>query len=579
MTEGLSAVYVPDVDCVGAPRSRSIDDDVVLLGPAGDRIGTIPKRDVHGPDTPLHLAISCYVVRADGKILLTRRAAAKRTWPGTWTNACCGHPRPDETLLEAVHRHLYDEIGLRAVRLRLALPDFTYRAEMADGCVEHELCPVFVAEVEGMPVLDPDEADALEWLSWTALVERARSRPHALSPWSVTQIGRLTALFTDPLDWVRSGPGAVPTQPTAPVLASADPFARMGDRVDRVVEAFMARADAELMALDPLAAELATPIRSLYRAGGKRLRPLLVHCGYMAACPDALGGDDAAHDALADVDVAAAAVEMLHTFALVHDDVMDRSHLRRGQPTTHLHFADVHAASSAGGDADWFGASAAIVAGDLAFVWADELLDELRCRPSVVRRARTVFNELRREVIAGQYLDLRLAGPCATDQQALSVALLKSARYTVTRPLQLGAILGEADADTIAALTAYGDAIGVAFQLRDDVLGVFGDPDVMGKGACDDVRSGKSSLLLVRALELASPTGRAVLRRCLGQQHVEDDDVHRCREAVLASGALASIEALIAAKLDEAERALAELHPAAGADLAALARLLAHRTA
>ena len=588
MTEALSAVFTHDVGCLDSPRPRSIDDDVVLLGPAGERIGTMPKRDVHGSDTPLHLAISCYVVRADGKVLLTRRAAGKRTWPGTWTNACCGHPRPDETVVDAVHRHLFHEIGLRAVRLRLALPDFTYRAEMANGCVEHELCPVFVAEVEveGAPVLDPDEADALEWVNWTTLVDRARSRPHALSPWSVTQIGRLTGLFTDPLEWVRSSPSALaarataPTPtPTQPALPSTDPFARMGDRVDRVVEAFMARADAELMALDPLASELATPIRALYRAGGKRLRPLLVHCGYTAARPDGLGDDDAAHDALADVDIAAAAVEMLHTFALVHDDVMDRSHLRRGQPTTQLHFADVHAASSAGGDPDWFGASAAIVAGDLAFVWADELFDELRCPPNVVRRARAVFNELRREVIAGQYLDLRLAGPCATDQQALSVALLKSARYTVTRPLQLGAILGEADADTIAALTAYGDAIGVAFQLRDDVLGVFGDPGVMGKGACDDVRSGKSSLLLVRALELASPSGRTVLRRCLGQQHVDDDDVHRCRDAVLASGALASIEALIAAKLDEAELAIAELHPAAGTDLAALARLLAHREA
>ena len=164
------------------PRTTSADDEVVLLDAAGNRIGTAPKREVHGPDTPLHLAVSCYIVRAGGDVLLTRRSSAKRTWPGVWTNACCGHPRPGEDIVAAARRHIRDELGVDAHRLALALPDFAYRATMDIGIVEHELCPVFVAEVVGDPLLDPDEADDFEWLPWATLVERARTTPASAQP-------------------------------------------------------------------------------------------------------------------------------------------------------------------------------------------------------------------------------------------------------------------------------------------------------------------------------------------------------------------------------------------------------------
>lgn len=181
-------------------------------------------------------------------------------------------------------------------------------------------------------------------------------------------------------------------------------------------------------------------------------------------------------------------------------------------------------------------------------------------------------------MIAGQYLDLRLSSHSATDRQALSVALLKSARYTVTRPLQLGATLAGADEQTIADLCAYGDAVGVAFQLRDDVLGVFGDPMVTGKSNAEDLRSGKASLLLVRALELASPDDLSVLRSCLGVEDLDEASVDRCRAAVLASGAVASIEALIASHLETAMGALSGIGADVATDLAELADLLSYRT-
>ncbi|MCU1401619.1 MAG: Isopentenyl-diphosphate Delta-isomerase [Acidimicrobiales bacterium] len=560
-------------DRVDDRRRTSLDDEVVLLGIRGERIGTARKSDVHGTHTPLHLAISCYVVRPDGRVLLTRRSSTKRTWPGVWSNACCGHPRPGEPIEAAVRRHMFDELGMRAESIALALPDFTYRAVMPNGISEHEICPVHIAVSDDEPQLDPDEADSYEWVTWTELVDRAASRPDSLSPWSVTQIERLASVMDHPHEWARrraAGPPAVAWMHAAPP-ARADPFALMGSQVADVMREFVAHASAESIDLESNAGELCDPIRALIEAGGKRLRPCLVYCGFEAAAGhnDRAAGHDLAH--------VAAAVEMLHTFALLHDDVMDRSALRRGRPTAHERFDDLHHRTRSSGSAAWFGISAAIVAGDLAFVWADELLDRVGCDAATQRELRALFTLLRREVIVGQYLDLRLAGPHATDHQAQLVSLLKSGRYTVTRPLQLGAVLGGADELTMHALREYGDAAGVAFQLRDDVMGVFGDETVTGKGSSEDIRSGKASLLLVRAIELAQRTDREVLLASLGDEAIDEARVDRCRDIVSTSGALASIERLIDAKVEQALDAVHCLPDESRARLSALAIQLAHR--
>lgn len=540
----------PD-DAVAREARTSPDDLVVLLAADGSPIGTAIKSEVHGLETPLHLAFSCHVVRADGRVLLTRRSAAKRTWPETWTNACCGHPRPGEDPIDAVYRHLRDEIGLRPLALRSILPDFVYRAEMDNGIVEHEVCPVFVAEVDGEPQLDPDEADAMEWSTWQELTERAVSDPSSLSPWSVDQIEQINALGTDPLTWARARQPVIGSRRVRVGGRDVDVNPDVGESVHRTLIDFIDEQQRSLSELAPMADEVAAPIRRLVDAGGKRLRPMFVMWGHRASS----GGEDATLDVVH----AAAAVEMLHTFALLHDDVMDRSVVRRRAPAAHIGLAEMHRRSGAIGDSDWFGMSAAIVAGDMAFVWADFLLERLECEPTARRRVRAAYDLLRSEVVAGQYLDLRLAGSAATAEQALMVALLKSGRYTVTRPLQIGAALAGAPPAIDVALRRYGDAVGVAFQLRDDVLGVFGDPAVTGKGIDDDLRDGKASLLLVRARRLAAPAGRALLSRCLGDRTITTDDADRCRDVVAASGALASVEALIAASVERAESALDEL--------------------
>jgi geranylgeranyl diphosphate synthase type I len=319
-------------------------------------------------------------------------------------------------------------------------------------------------------------------------------------------------------------------------------------------------------AIDVLLAE----VESLTAAGGKRLRPAFVLGGHRAAG----GGEDdpvALH--------AAAAVELLHTFALLHDDVMDRSDIRRGRPAAHRSLRSHHRGGVKG--ADWFGVSAAVLAGDLAFVWADAMLDRIDDHaPSAAarRRARELFTLLRSEVIAGQLLDLQVGcSPFAGESDAARIALLKSARYTVTRPLQIGAALAGATSEVERALASYGDSAGVAFQLRDDVLGMFGESSLTGKGTIDDLREGKRTLLVIRAMELASEAGRAALSRALGDSSVDDRSAQQCRDVIADSGALASVEAAIDTHVDRAVEALDTLDPSTRASLADLAMFVAHR--
>lgn len=183
---------------------------VVLLDPAGAAIGTAPKAEVHHARTPLHLAFSCYLLDDAGRVLMTRRAAAKRTFPGVWTNSFCGHPLPGEALDDAVRRRGRQELGVDVGPPRLVLPRFRYRAEQ-DGVAEHEMCPVFTARVVGTPSPDPAEVDEIRPVRWAELVATVRAGAWpGLSPWCVEQVVELATLGDDPAGWRAADPAALP---------------------------------------------------------------------------------------------------------------------------------------------------------------------------------------------------------------------------------------------------------------------------------------------------------------------------------------------------------------------------------
>jgi geranylgeranyl diphosphate synthase type I len=236
---------------------------------------------------------------------------------------------------------------------------------------------------------------------------------------------------------------------------------------------------------------------------------------------------------------------------------MDDSDTRRGRPSAHRQFATLHRGHGWLGSPDSFGVGAAILMGDLCLAWADELLFDSGLDAEALLRAKPVFDEMRTELMSGQYLDLlEQAMGGGSSERARRVIRYKSAKYTVERPLHLGAALAGADDSLHATYTAYGLPLGEAFQLRDDVLGVFGDPDETGKPAGDDLREGKRTVLVATAFEHASPAEAALLRRHLGDRHLQASGVAAVRTVITETGSLARVEGMITELTETALSAL-----------------------
>jgi geranylgeranyl diphosphate synthase, type I len=361
-----------------------------------------------------------------------------------------------------------------------------------------------------------------------------------------------------------------------PSLAAAD-LDRLRAAVSDALTEFLNRQRTTLLGMDGALLPVVDEVAAL-AAGGKRLRPSFAYWGWRGArdTGPGAGEDDAA------VLRAVSALEFVHASALVHDDVMDGAATRRGRPATHIGFSARHTNEILDGDGDLFGTGAAILVGDLALVWSDELLRCSGISEAALSRARAVWDTMRTEVTAGQYLDLlRAAGGLPGPQGALTVARYKSAGYTVQRPLQLGVAIAGAGARVMEATTAIGLPLGEAFQLRDDVLGVFGDPQVTGKSADDDLREGKQTLLIALAEEAADESGRRLLDDLLGNTSASTAEFDALRDLLESTGARARVEQRIAESTSKARTAIAEapLADDAKAALDALAVAATTRTA
>jgi geranylgeranyl diphosphate synthase type I len=297
--------------------------------------------------------------------------------------------------------------------------------------------------------------------------------------------------------------------------------------------------------------------------GGKRLRPAFCFWGARAA----------GHPDTDPIVRAAASLDLLHACALAHDDVIDHSDTRRGQPALHRRFEQLHAESGWTGDSADFGAATAILAGDVLLAWSGAMLAASGVDDDALRRARPVLDAMRTEVMSGQYLDIvEQARSDGTVESAMRVARYKSAKYTVERPLHLGAALAGAPAEIFQAYTAYGLPLGEAFQLRDDLLGVFGDPAVTGKPAGDDLREGKRTALIALAIERAEPSAKARIVAALGDAALDDPAVAEVRSEIAATGATKEVERMIDDRVAAARDALesAPLDPAGRDALLAL---------
>jgi len=340
----------------------------------------------------------------------------------------------------------------------------------------------------------------------------------------------------------------------------------LGARLAEVEAAVDGMLDAEarrLAATGP-PTSLISVLREAVGSGGKRLRPTFSHWGHVSVA----GLPPAAHGVRL-----GAALELVHTFALVHDDVMDGSETRRGLPSVHARYAAEHDVGDLAGERRRYAEGMAILVGDLAFTLANRLVGTL---PMPVQQ---VWHDMCSELVLGQYLDLAgAANRSRCEAYATQVAALKSGRYTVVRPLQLGAALAGGSPATIEALSAYGEPIGAAFQLCDDLLGAFGRPAETGKPAGGDIRDGKPTVLLSIVVERAPASAQPLIER-VGRGDLDDAGVAAVLELAERTGARAEVERRIASAVDQARSAAHDpaLHSAARPALLALVERAAWR--
>jgi geranylgeranyl diphosphate synthase, type I len=321
-------------------------------------------------------------------------------------------------------------------------------------------------------------------------------------------------------------------------------------RVQAALDIFLDEQGERLAPLGADAARLLAEARATV-SGGKRFRAAFCYWGFHAVAGSAEDADDA-------LVRACASLELLHASALVHDDYMDASDTRRGRPATHRGFADDHRRDAWRGDPEQYGASAAILLGDLLLSWSDELLRRCGLQLDRVAPALDVFDRCRSEVITGQFLDVSVQARGVADvDAAMTVLRYKSAKYSVERPLHIGATLAGGRKDQLAQLGAFGLPLGEAFQLRDDLLGVFGDPSMTGKPAGDDLIEGKRTVLVALALDAAPHAEAARLDAALGRA-LDTGQVEELRRIIDASGAHAQVEEVIGLLADRATIALRE---------------------
>ena len=344
-------------------------------------------------------------------------------------------------------------------------------------------------------------------------------------------------------------------------------------RIEEALATFLRLRRHQLLDIDEALESVADAAQRFILSGGKRVRPAFAFWGYMGS-----GGQDGP-----EVIECLASLEMLQAAALIHDDLMDDSDTRRGEPAVHRQFAQRHIGAGWAGSARDFGASAAILLGDLCMTWSDEMFTASGMPRETLAGARADFDAMRTEVSAGQYLDvLTQAQRDTSTQRAFKVARYKSAKYTIERPLLLGAALAGGTSELRESYSAIGVPLGEAFQFRDDVLGVFGDPAETGKPAGDDLREGKRTYLIACSYEAATPAQRAILDAGLGNPDLDSAGVNAVQQIIVDTGALTVTEDKIKELFAQTSRALSDakglIEPNALVALNDLAVSMVHRT-
>ncbi len=318
------------------------------------------------------------------------------------------------------------------------------------------------------------------------------------------------------------------------------------DAVEIELSSFLSQQSRFLAEISPDLAPVSQALSSFLLDSGKRLRPLFAYSGYVSA----------GADITTPVIKAIASLELLQACALIHDDLMDGSDTRRGKPSIHRHFESMHVQEELEGFAPAYGLAAAVLLGDLALVWSNQMLNASGLSTRAFNHTLPIHDEMRVELMAGQFLDILEQTQKTTDlNRSIKVARYKSGKYTIERPLHIGAVLSERhSSELLNVLSGYGLPLGEAFQYRDDLLGVFGDSTLTGKPAGDDLREGKRTVLIALTDLGSTDAMRQESKKYFGSPHLDADGIHILQEMIIASGAKEKLESMIEQLTDTALR-------------------------
>jgi len=502
-------------------------EQIVLLDKSGKPIGSAPKLDSHHAKTPLHLAFSTYVFNAQGEVLLTRRADTKKVFPGIWTNSCCGHPGPEEPITQAIARRLKQELGITPHSIRLALPHYRYRAAM-NGIVENEICPVYIVTTHDEPKPNPDEVAEYRWVSWQEF--RRLSKSKKFSPWAREQ-----SRLLDPIINVY-----MVTRPDIDSLAIyRKPLLQ---DIRRLIKG-RGSGDTNHWRMD-VQSRL-----DKYAVNGKLLRGCLLQFSH-----DAFGGTNKKA-----AKTAAACLELLHAALLIHDDVMDGDAMRRGNPAMHRQYEDLSSLKPPA--SKHFGESMAICVADAAIFKALGSLGSITATTEHKTKIIDLFSRVLETVCYGQMLDIELGQSEQVPDESVIMMVMeqKTAVYSLSLPLVTGAILANQPTSVIGQLEKLGKIIGTIFQIRDDELGIFGDPSTTGKPVGSDIKEGKKTLLYHYLFHNCTAIQKKRLKHIFGNQKASDADIKYVRSLMIELGLPERIDEKIADLTIDAVRIISKL--------------------
>lgn len=489
---------------------------VVLVDEKNRQIGVAEKLSTHHDNTPLHRAFSCYIFNDKNQLLVTKRADIKKVWPGVWTNSVCGHPMPDESMKDAIKRRMSYELGMTADDLKLIVADYTYKTPPFNGIIENEFCPVYIARASSNPNPNADEVGDYKWMDWEDYKKQlADDKEDVYSWWCKDQLKHIE-------NYIDNMTGKYDFD-----------IASTRKEVDRRLKVFLSEK------ID-LASKISEHYETLWRfvdesitAGGKRIRPYIVLLAYSAYVDSKDKNFEVAYST-------GLAMELLHNAMLVHDDIIDKDLVRHGVDNVagryiKLYAKDINDEKRIHHYAD----SAAIIAGDLLISSSRSLISS---NPDIDNEVLVKISELMDEAIfrvcGGELLDTE-ASFRDSRASAMTIASEKTSSYSFEIPLAVGATLAGASESEIESLSReFGRSLGIAFQIQDDILGVFGDEAILGKSTSGDIREGKRTYMVEKFYEMASDEQKSNFELAFGNDNATHEEEGLARSALKDSGAL-----------------------------------------